>query len=186
MAGALAAVVVAGIVAVVFAATAGPAPPFAWLRPLPAPATWSVARAADGAVLSFPPALEAAPSDPGAATAQAVAGDGTYVGYANATPWSGPAPGEGWGPWRLDHLSDDDEQVRQLAAARGLAMLGGAKASCATDRYVTRVGRHPFTEIACLVQPRHGQATVLVVATSTSRFGRSAPMLEQVVDAFRA
>lgn len=180
------AVVVAGTVAVVLAATAGPAPPFAWLRPVPAPATWSVARAADGAVLSFPPALHVAPSDPGAATAQAVAGDGTYVGYANATPWSGPVPAEGWGPWRLDHLSDDDEQVHQLGAARGLVMLGGATASCAVDRYVTRVGRHPFTEIACLVQPRHGQATVLVVAATTARFDRSAPMLEQVVGAFRA
>jgi hypothetical protein len=45
---------------------------------------------------------------------------------------------------------EGDKQVRQIAAHEGLRFRS-ARGSCVIDDYLSKIGGHPYREIACLV-----------------------------------
>lgn len=161
--------------------------PFGWFRATGTPPGWHELALADGAVLAYPPALTPVRADPGAVSAERRLPGGGFAAYLNATPWgAGPVPLHGWAAARLDRLGDENRSVHEEGSAEGLAFGSGGRGSCVADRYVTRVGGHPFAEIACLVRSPSGSATVVVAAASLSSWPSEQSTLQRVVAAFRA
>ena len=79
---------------------------------------------------------------------------GLYVGYLNVTPRQGGERLHGWGAFRLNRNREEgDLHVTQVAAAEGLRFRH-ARGSCVIDDYLSRVGSHPYREIACIVTGR--------------------------------
>ena len=70
----------------------------------------------------------------------------------------------------------------ELAAAAGVKFRGGT-GSCVVDDYVTRIGRHHYQEVACLVQG-HTSASVIVAAAPASDWARARPLLLRAVAAY--
>lgn len=159
---------------------------FSWFRATGVPPGWHELAAADGAALAYPPSLTPAAADPGAVTVEQRARNGSYVAYLNATPWDGPAPLHGWAAARLDRLADENRSVQEDGAAEDLAFADGGRGSCVADHYVTRVGHHPFVEMACLVRARTGAAAVVVAAASSAHWPAEAALLRRALDAFRS
>ena len=86
--------------------------------------------------------------------------------YVNATPQEGDEHLAGWAESRLGHLRGDDaSSVHEESEAEGLAFRSG-RGSCVIDDYVTKVGHHPFHEIACLVEGAKGGSVVVAAAPS--------------------
>jgi hypothetical protein len=154
------------------------------LRAGAAPPGWRRAALPDGAVLSYPPSMQPLHSDEGAASAAAFSPSGAYLIYLNATPHQGTETLRNWPGYRIGHLRDDDARsARELAAARGVRFLGGT-GTCVLDTYVTRIGAHHYTELACLVQG--SRASSVIVATSPqSSWARESGLLDRAVAAYR-
>jgi hypothetical protein len=130
-----------------------PAPAsFSWLDPAAAPSGWRHATTpTTSATLFFPPGWRGIPGDKGTLTEALKDSSGLYAGYLNVTPRQGPEGLKGWAAFRTNHnRADGDRQVRQLTAAEGLHFLN-AQGSCVIDDYLSRVGSHPYREIACIV-----------------------------------
>jgi hypothetical protein len=164
----------------------GPARPgFPLLRPAAAPAGWARATLPDGtAVLAFPPSLQRVISDADAVSAAQLGPDGVYQLYLNATPRQGAENLAHWAAFRLRlQRSDDAASAHQLAAAGRIRFRGGT-GSCVIDTYITRIGGHHFTEIACLVQGRTS-ASVIVAAAPAARWAQARPILFQAVAAYQ-
>jgi hypothetical protein len=124
------------------------------------------------------------PSDEGAASAAAFGSSGAYVLYLNATPHEGTETLRNWAAYRISHLLDDDAtSARELSAASDVSFLGGT-GSCVLDTYVTKVGAHRYTELACLVQGSH-TSSVVVAAAPASGWARAAGLLDRAVAAYR-
>jgi hypothetical protein len=125
---------------------------FAWLHPGPAPAGWrGTTTARSGATLFYPPGWKPISGDRGTATAALRDGSGLYAGYVNVTPRQGAEQPAGWARFRIGHIRDEGGTgVRELAAAKGLQFRNGI-GSCVIDEYLSRVGSHPYREIACIV-----------------------------------
>jgi hypothetical protein len=180
-----AAIAVAAAIAAA-ALAAGPAragfPP---LRPAAAPAGWPRATLPGGAaVLAFPPSLHRVISDADAVSAARLGPGGTYQLYLNATPRQGAENLADWDTFRLRLLrSDDAASARLLAAAGGIRFRGGTGA-CVIDTYLTRIGGHHFTEIACLVRGRTS-ASVIVAAAPATRWAWARPLLLRAVAAYQ-
>jgi hypothetical protein len=155
---------------------------FAWLRPVPAPADWSVARIRDGATLSYPPGWRPLKTDPGTATAALLrSGDG-IVGYLNATPRQGPETLENWATFRPDHNRDEgDRSVHLIASSTGLRFRGG-HGSCVIDDYRSSTG-NPYREIACLVAGARANA-VIVGAAPPDHWSRQRAAIERAISSF--
>jgi hypothetical protein len=185
----LLAVIAAAVVAVAIAAAAlagGPARAgFPALRPAAAPAGWPRATLPDGAaVLAFPPSLHRVISDTDAVSAARLGLGGSYQLYLNATPRQGAENLAHWAAFRLRLLrSDDAASAHQLAAAGRIRFRGGA-GSCVIDTYITRIGGHHFTEIACLVRGRTS-ASVIVAAAPAAHWARARPILLRAVAAYQ-
>ena len=156
---------------------------FAWLVPARAPAAWRQLRLPAGAgVLSVPPLLHRVAGDEGTVSAALVSHDGAYLAYLNATPLQGGEHLDGWAKFRLERLRDDDARsARQRSTATMLHF--GATGSCVIDDYVTKVGAHPFHEIACLVQG-DGTGSVIVAAAPPSDWSRVGPLLERAISSY--
>jgi hypothetical protein len=76
---------------------------------------------------------------------------GLYAGYLNVTPRQGAEQPHGWAAFRTNRNREDgDGRVIQVAAAEGLRFRN-ARASCVIDDYLSKVGSHPYREIACIV-----------------------------------
>jgi hypothetical protein len=181
-----AAVAVAAAATVAAALASGPARAgFPALRPAAAPASWPRATLPGGAaVLAFPPSLQRVISDAGAVSAARVGPGGTYQLYLNATPRQGAENLAHWAAFRLRlQRSDDAASAQLLAAARGIRFRGGT-GSCVIDTYLTRIGGHHFTEIACLVQGRTS-ASVIVAAAPAARWAQARPVLLRAVAAYQ-
>jgi hypothetical protein len=158
----------------------GPAA-FAWLRPVPPPADWNVARIRGGATLSYPPGWRPLKSDPGTATAALLRGGDRIVGYLNATPRQGPETLENWASFRPDHNRDEgDRSVHPIASATALRFRG-AHGSCVIDDYTT--SKATYREIACLASGTRSSA-VVVAAAPTSSWHEEAATLRRAVSAF--
>jgi hypothetical protein len=123
-------------------------------------------------------------ADRGAASAARLSRTGAYLLYLNATPRQGDERTANWPAFRLSHLLDDDARsARELAAAAGVRFRGGT-GSCVLDSYVTKVGAHHYTELACLV---HGSraSSVVVAAAPAANWPQAASLLERAIAAFR-
>ncbi len=130
-----------------------------------------------------PPGWTPIPGDPGTVSA-ALRGDrGAYLGYLNVTPREGAERARGWARFRLNRNRDEgDRHVRRRAAADGLRFRT-ARGACLIDDYSSRVGAHPYREIACLVTGRR-HADVFVGAALQSDWARQSGILERAASAF--
>ena len=128
---------------------------FSWLRPAPAPQGWlQTATAASGATLFYPRTWSPIPGDEGTVSVSLRSHKGLYVGYLNVTPRQGAEQPHGWAAFRLDRNREEgDLHVTQVAAGEGLRFRD-ARGSCVIDDYLSRVGSHPYREIACIVTGR--------------------------------
>jgi hypothetical protein len=138
---------------------------FSWLAPAPAPKTWTSATiASGGATLFFPSNWTPIPGDRGTVTAALRDSRGVYRGYLNVTPRQGAEQLAGWGTFRTRrNAKEGDQRARVLAATENLRF-ANARGSCVVDDYLSRVGSHPYREVACIVAGRH-YTNVFVGAT---------------------
>jgi hypothetical protein len=181
LAAALVAVAIAGISGRSVGGSSGPS--FPAIRPGAAPAGWLSATLPDGSVLWYPPSMRRVTADRGAASAVRLGRTGAYLLYLNATPRQGDERTANWAAFRLSHLLDDDARsVRELAAAAGVRFRGGT-GSCVLDSYVTKVGAHHYTELACLVQGSRA-SSVVVAAAPTANWSQAASLLERAIAAY--
>jgi len=110
---------------------------------------------------------------------------GAYLAYLNVTPQEGDEQLAGWASFRVSHLLDDDAGSVQEDASEGSRAFLGRHESCVIDDYVTKVGRHRFHEIACIVSgTRH--ESVIVAAAPPSGWGQFGPTLERAVASYQA
>jgi hypothetical protein len=134
-------------------------------------------------VLSYPPTLHSAHSDPGALTVALSRDRAHPVVYVNVTPLQGSETLANWTRFRIAHLSEDDVSRTTLdESASGLRFRGGV-GSCIVDHYVSKIGANPYVEVACLVRGRTG-SSVIVAATASSLWARYSTLLHEVVDSF--
>ncbi len=177
------AVLLAGALAAAVALlVAGGGSSFGWLRPLAAPASWRVARAATGATLVAPPAWTPIHSDAGAVSFAVTAPQGLIAGYLNATPRSGGETLGNWRRFRIGHVADEGaHSVALEASATGLRFTGGT-GSCVIDSYSTV--RTRYREIACIVAGANA-TTVVVGAAPVARWSAERPLLERAIESFR-
>lgn len=183
-------VVAAGVLAAGAASPASPARPlpaaFSWLVPAPAPPSWKHVRLPSGGILSYPPFLSRARSDPGAASAEQHDAQGRVAIYVNATPRQNNEQVATWPTFRLHAVAEEEVEhsVHEDGRVVDVPFLGG-RGSCVMDHYVTRVASHHYSEIACYVVGRHS-GSVVVAAALTSLWSKEKHLLEQVVAAYRA
>jgi hypothetical protein len=158
---------------------------FPSLHPAAAPAAWPLAMLPDGtAVLTYLPSMQRVISDHDAVSAARLGPGGAYQLYLNATPRQGAETLAHWAAFRLRLLrSDDAASAHEVAAAEGLGFRGGT-GSCVIDTYITRIGGHHFTEIACLVRGRSG-ASVIVAAAPAASWARARTLLLRAVAAYQ-
>jgi hypothetical protein len=125
------------------------------LSPRPAPAHWASATISSGAAtLFYPPNWRPIPGDTGTVTAALRDAAGRYAGYLNVTPRQGAEQLAGWAAFRTRrNAGDGDKRVRELVAAEGVSF-ARARGSCVIDQYLSRVGAHPYRELACIVSGR--------------------------------
>jgi hypothetical protein len=163
--------------------TANPAA-FRWFKPALPPSGWrQLALPSGTAVLSYPPSLRPLKGDRGSVSAASIGRDGNLLVYVNATPQEGDERLAGWAESRLGHLRGDDaSSVHEESEAEGLAFRSG-HGSCVIDDYVTKVGHHPFHEIACLVEGVKG-GSVVVAAAPSSAGNRVNATLERAVSSY--
>jgi hypothetical protein len=179
-------IAIAAVASTADARTGGLARPgFPHLRPAAAPAGWARATLPDGgAVLAFPPSLHRVISDADAVSAARLGPGGAYQLYLNATPRQGAEDLANWAAFRLRLLRSDDAASAHLLAATGGIRFRGGTGSCVIDTYITRIGGHHFTEIACLVRGRTS-ASVIVAAAPAARWARARPLLLRAVAAYQ-
>jgi hypothetical protein len=152
--------------------------------PAAAPSGWQHLALPDGtAVLFYPPTMHRVGGDTDAVSAARLDPDGKFLLYLNATPRQGEETLRNWASYRLRVLrSDDASQASLVASSQGQPFRGGT-GSCVIDRYVTRVGAHRYTELACLVQGRTA-ASVIVAAAPTPLWASARAVLAQAVSAY--
>jgi hypothetical protein len=149
------------------------------LSPLPAPEQWTSATIRSGAAtLSYPSSWHPIPGDSGTVTAALRDRAGLYAGYLNVTPRQGREQLAGWAAFRTRRNAEDgDRQVHELEAAEGIGFTN-ARGSCVVDQYLSRVGAHPYRELACIVAGR-GHASVFVGAALVSDWRTLGPVVER-------
>jgi hypothetical protein len=150
-----------------------------------APSGWGQAELpGDGAVVAYPPDMHPVPGDQGTISFARFGPSGTYLMYLNATPQQGPESLRNWPTFRVGHLLDDDASSARLLASRRDVRFAGGTGSCVEDAYVTKVGAHRYTELACLVQGR-SRASVIVAAAPTASWASVSGVLARSVSAYR-
>ena len=188
----LAAVIATGAVVVAFLVAGGSAGRslasarrFPDLAPGPAPAGWRSAALRSGdAVLAYPPSMRRVHGDAGSVSAARFGRGGSYLLYLNATPREGAENLRNWPQFRLHLLrSDDASTAHEIAAAANVRFRGGT-GSCVLDSYVSKIGAHHYSELACYVQGRSG-ASVVVAAAPAAQWAASSPLLERAVAAYQ-
>jgi hypothetical protein len=135
------------------------------------------------AELFYPPGMHRVSGDSDSVSAARLGPAGKFLLYLNATPRQGQESLRNWASYRVRVLRSDDASRASLdTAAEGQQFRGGT-GSCVIDHYVTRVGGHRYTELACLVRGRAG-ASVIVAAAPTARWPLAEPILEHAVSAY--
>lgn len=138
------------------------------------PAGWGKLRLAAGAVLPFPVSWRQIHSDPGSASAALFGADLTIRAYLNATPADSHETVRGWARFRLRHNAAEGDRNVRLITAQTSVVLGANRGSCVMDEYTTTRSR--YRELACIVAPPGGRATVLVAAAQPNAWAREQPV----------
>ncbi|HEV3284058.1 MAG TPA: hypothetical protein VG010_07615 [Solirubrobacteraceae bacterium] len=160
-----------------------PTDAFSQLAARPAPGGWVSATIASGtATLFYPPGWKPIPGDRGTVTASLRDNAGRYRGYLNVTPRQGEEQLAGWAAFRTGrNRSEGDANVRLVASAENLS-IAGARASCVIDDYLSRVGAHPYRELACILAgPR--ATNVFVGAALLSDWPTLGPVIDRSASA---
>jgi hypothetical protein len=120
--------------------------------PAPAPRTWGSATiASGGASLFYPAGWRPIPGDRGTVSVALRDRMGLYRGYLNVTPRQGAESLAGWASFRTArNTADGDRRLREVTAAENLRFTN-AHGSCVVDDYLSRIGSHPYRELACIV-----------------------------------
>jgi hypothetical protein len=149
-----------------------------------APAGWHHVTLPNGkAELFYPPGMHRVSGDSDSVSAARLGPARKFLLYLNATPRQGHESLRNWASYRVRVLRSDDASRATLdAAAEGQQFRGGI-GSCVIDHYVTRIGGHQYTELACLVKGRTG-ASVIVAAAPTDRWSLAEPILDRAVSAY--
>ncbi len=185
---ALAAITAMAAIAITVVAFTRPGRPpgraFPRLHPVAAPTGWPHLTLPDGAaVLSYPPSLHRVAGDTDAVSAARLSPGGAFQLYLNATPRQGRERLRDWAAFRLGRLrSDDAASAHQVAAGQGVQFRGGT-GSCVIDDYLTRISKHHYEEIACLVQGRTS-ASVIVAAAPATTWALVRPLLFRALAAY--
>ena len=152
--------------------------------PAPAPSGWPHLALPNGtAVLYYPPSMHPVSGDSDTVSAARLGPDGKFLLYLNATPKQGGETVRNWSRYRLRVLTGDDASRATLDGSAVDQRFRGGTGSCVIDHYVTRVGAHRYTELACLVQGRSG-ASVIVAAAPTALWPSSRALLARAVSAY--
>jgi hypothetical protein len=119
-------------------------------------AGWSHAEISSGAAtVAHPSGWKEIPGDAGTVSFAIRDRQGRYAGYINLTPRQGAERLAGWGAFRTRRNAEDgDKQVQELSSSEHVAFVD-AHGSCVLDDYLSRVGSHPYRELACIVAGRH-------------------------------
>jgi len=157
---------------------------FSWLRAVRSPKTWTSATiASGGATLSYPSNWKPIPGDPGTVTAALRDSRGLYRGYLNVTPRQGAEQLAGWATFRATrNTQEGDRRTRIVAAAENLR-LDRALGSCVVDDYLSRVGSHPYREVACIFTGSR-YTNVFVGATLVRDWPTLGRVVERAASAF--
>jgi hypothetical protein len=130
------------------------------------------------ATLTYPSSWKAIPGDSGTVSFATRGRDGLYRGYLNVTPRQGPEQLAGWAAFRTRRNAEDgDTQVRELRVSENVSFIR-ARGSCVVDDYVSRVGAHPYRELACIVAGRH-TTSVFVGAALVSDWPTLGPVVRR-------
>ena len=175
---ALLAGVAAAAIATLVAVAAGGAQPGTAAEP------WSQATIASGAAtLSYPSSWRAIPGDAGTVSFALRGRHGLYAGYLNVTPRQGAERPSGWAAFRARRNTEDgDREVRVVTSSEHVAFMA-ARGSCVVDDYLSRVGSHPYRELACIVAGRHG-TSVFVGAALRGDWARLGPLVRHAAATF--
>jgi hypothetical protein len=143
------------------------------------PSPWKRATISSGAAtLAYPATWRAIPGDRGTVSFALRDARGLYLGYLNVTPRQGAERLAGWAAFRTARNAEDgDRHVRVVSSSEHVAFTN-ASGSCVVDDYLSRVGSHPYRELACIVAGRHS-ASVFVGAALVSDWGTLAPMIRR-------
>jgi hypothetical protein len=152
--------------------------------PASAPSGWQHLALPNGtAVLYYPPSMHRVSGDSDAVSVARLGTGGRFLMYLNATPRQGEETLRNWSSYRLRVLTGDDASRATLDSAAVDQRFRGGTGSCVIDHYVTRVGAHRYTELACLVQGRSG-TSVIVAAAPTALWPSARALLAQSVSVY--
>jgi len=142
------------------------------------PTGWSRAGISSGAAtLAYPSGWKAIPGDRGTVSFAIRDRGGRYLGYINLTPRQGAEQLAGWGAFRRRRNAEEgDKQVRELSSSENVPFIH-ARGSCILDDYLSRVGSHPYRELACIVAGRHS-TSVFVGAALVEDWSKLGPVLK--------
>jgi hypothetical protein len=165
------------------APAAAPPGPFARLQAGPAPAGWPRATISSGAAtLAYPAGWTRTTGDAGTVSADTVDRRGAFRGYLNLTPQQGAETLAGWAAFRVARNREEGSTaVRTVAAAERLRFRG-ASGSCVIDDYRSRVGGHPYRELACIVAGRTA-TVVLIGAAPPADWATNGRLIERAASA---
>jgi len=149
------------------------------LVPQRPPSAWrSATIASGGATLFYPPNWKPVPGDSGTVSFALRGRGGSYEGYLNVTPQQGAERLAGWSSFRLARNRDEgDRHVHAIAEAEGLRF-AGSRGSCVIDDYNSRVGSHPYRELACIIAGPHF-TNVFIGATLRADWPRLGPVVQR-------
>jgi len=146
--------------------------------PTALPTGWTRAEISSGAAtVGYPSRWKAIPGDAGTVSFALRDRGGRYMGYINVTPRQGAERLAGWGAFRTRRNAEEgDKQVRELSSSESVAF-ANARGSCVLDDYLSRVGSHPYRELACIVAGRHS-TSVFVGAALVQDWARLGPIVK--------
>jgi hypothetical protein len=83
---------------------------------------------------------------------------------------------------RRHRARDLDRRLRRIEQELHFRPTGGAHASCVIDDYLSRIGSHPYREIACILAGP-GFTNVFVGASLVAEWPRLGPLLQRAAGA---
>ena len=156
-----------------------------WPHPAMPPRGWRRGSIASGdASVSYPASWKPIPGDTGTVSFSLRDAGGAYLGYINVTPRQGAEQLHGWAQFRLRrNRAEGATRVRAVASVERLPF-ASATGSCVIDDYLSRVGAHPYREVACIVAG-HRATSVLVGAARLSEWNNLRAVLKLAAASFR-
>jgi hypothetical protein len=154
---------------------------FAWLEPLPAPASWRTGRLAiPHATIALPPGWRRIRGDRGTFSAERIGPRGHVAGYLNLTPRQAGERLATWAAFRPAHNLQEGNRAVAVRAVSRSRQFGAATVDCVQDDYTTSTQAR-YRELACLFVGARG-GVVLVGAAPPSAWRRVEPSVARVIE----